>query len=202
MVTSEDPDIAAARSGDRAALDRVLSRLQERLERTVRQRMGAPLRRLFNTSDLFQSAMIDVVRGIGGFQGQDQNSLVGWVVAIIDRTIQDRLRWLQAGKRSPDHELTPRRSAKHISDLASPGTTLSRSSASREELELVRRALASLPTDQKRALELRVFEGKSPTEIAQELARSAEATRSLLLRSRAALLRQVDSLRRREPPNQ
>jgi RNA polymerase sigma factor (sigma-70 family) len=201
MTPPMDADIEAAKRGDRAALDRVLTGLHGRLERTARLRMGAPLRKLFNTSDLLQSAYVDVVRGIETFSGSDRNAFLGWVIAILDRTVQDRLRWLGAGKRASERKEPERGVGSDPPRNRSSIETPSRELSSREDIERVRRALRELPEDQRRAVELKVFEGLDHESIARALERSPDATRSLLLRSRAALLRAVDRLNSEKKPN-
>lgn len=56
-----------------------------------------------------------------------------------------------------------------------------------EAVEVLQVALAGLPVDQRRAIELRFMQGKSPEEAAEVMGKTASAVRSLIHRAKKAL---------------
>lgn len=187
-------DIRLARAGDLLALDRVLIRLQDKLRGIAHQKLGRELRTFLRTSDLLQSAYLDVLRGLQSFEGEDEDKFVGWVLRIIERNAADRRRFFLAEKRKTSLLGTTLRHDAEAHLAATDPEPLSSLGAS-DELHLVGRALLSLPEDQRSILKWKLLEGESHETIAERLNKSELATRSLLLRARAALLLAIDRLR-------
>ncbi|MCA8963506.1 MAG: sigma-70 family RNA polymerase sigma factor [Planctomycetes bacterium] len=181
-------DIAQARRGDRPALDRVLSALQARLRAAATNRLGGPLRAKMATSDLLQTTYVDVVRSIGEFRGEDPESFVAWIMRIMENNLRDRLRFYGRQRRAPEEQLD------QPLDGPDKGPTPSVEAMQVEHLAAVGKALAELPEDQRRVLQMRVFERREYDDIAAAMGRSQGALRMLLSRARATLTMRLDQL--------
>jgi RNA polymerase sigma-70 factor, ECF subfamily len=78
--------VAAARTGDRDALDRLLRRYYDRVHAVCRRIAGAGR----DADDAAQEAMIGIVRGLGRFDGRSAFST--WVYRVATNAALDELR--------------------------------------------------------------------------------------------------------------
>jgi RNA polymerase sigma-70 factor (ECF subfamily) len=139
-----DPDVAAARRGDRAAW----RRLHQRFARLVH---GALLSRVSkqDADDLIQDVFVTALQKLGSLR--DDGAFGGWLLQIA------RARAADLHRRA--------RPASELSD-GLPGT--SASAADRVEALEVLRAIRSLPEAYRETLALRLVEGMSGPEIAEQ----------------------------------
>jgi len=152
------------------------------VERYQRQVYNLCLRMLGNThdaEDVTQGAFISAFKGIGRFKG---GNFKAWLFRIAANACRDQLRLLRRRPASSldalplDLELEDRRAI-------SPEQY-----AINQELgEEIRRALASLPADQRLAVILRDIMGLDYEEIAQATASSLGTVKSRISRGRARL---------------
>jgi RNA polymerase sigma-70 factor (ECF subfamily) len=152
-----DELIAAARRGDRPALDRLLTDARPRLLavalRVVRDRDDA--------EDVVQEALLKVCRSLKRFEGR--SSFSTWLHRIVVNAALDRLRRHGARRERPadddDRDVAP---ADKV-DEQTPERVVSR----RETGAVVRGALARLSPIHREVLELREFEGESYRDLAR-----------------------------------
>jgi len=193
--TPEDPEllelVTAAQAGDRSARDQLLEGHLKDLTVFVRTRLGRALRSRETSQDLAQSVCREALRDLGGFEYRGEASFRRWLFHRAENKIKDRVRFWQREKRSTareealpsgDHELDPGT----YSDLAS-FCTPSRHAASREELERVGAAFATLSPEYREVILLTRVAGLSHAEVAREMGRTPIATRTLLSRALARL---------------
>lgn len=118
-----------------------------------------------------------------------------WLFHITQNVTRNALRrrrrhaWLRLGALLRDEEESFAR-ANERRPVAAPSDSLERS----ERAALVRAAVAGLADRQRAALEMHQFQDRSCAEIAQELALSPEATKSLLYRARLQLREPLSKL--------
>lgn len=186
-------DLRHARGGDRAALDRLLERVQSRLKRLAEGRIGPGLRAKVRTSDVLQSTYLDVVRSVDKFEGDDEDAFVAWVARIMENNIRDKGKYFQARKRREPEG--PTLSLNEADKMKLPGPTPSAEAVRAEDLLLVSRALDGLAEDYRKVIILRMVEGQSHKEIGDALGRTEAATRMLLSRARASLAIELERLR-------
>ncbi len=187
-IDTNQEDIFHARRGDRDALDRLLARLHTRLELIAHNEMGPGLRAKVHTSDLLQSAFLDVVRSVEDFEGETENQFIGWFGRILNHNIRDKVRYFEAQKRrSGDRET--------VSNLEDPNVSPSEGvRITDREIQLTeqtKRALAKLSPQHRKVLELRFSDGLTHKEIGEKLDRTPEAIRVMVCRARSALAMQI-----------
>ena len=187
-IDPNQEDIFHARRGDREALDRLLARLHDRLEIMAHNELGPGLRAKVHTSDLLQSAYLDVVRSVEKFEGETENQFVGWFSRILNHNIRDKVRYFEAQKRRAGDPET-------VSNLEDPNVSPSEGVRINDrEIELTEKtklALAKLSAHQREVLELRFSDGMTHKEIAEKLQRSPESVRVMVCRARSALALQI-----------
>lgn len=139
--------------------------------------------------DVLQDVFLQVWRRAGDFDEQRGRPFT-WLVTLARSRAIDRLRLLAARQRVA--ESAAQTTNEEVSDAATD-------TLHSEQREIVRRALAELPEEQKRTLLLAYFEGLTQTEIASRLGAPLGTVktrmRSGMLKLRELLANQVTSLR-------
>ncbi|HVX95736.1 MAG TPA: sigma-70 family RNA polymerase sigma factor [Polyangia bacterium] len=154
-----DALIDAACSGDRAALNRLLTDARPRLVavamRIVRDRDDA--------EDVVQEALLKVCRSLTRFEGRSAFST--WLHRIVVNAALDRLRRHQARRErhSIDEERDLQPTEADLVDEQTPERVVSR----RETGAFVRGALARLSPSHREVLERREFDGESYSDLAR-----------------------------------
>ncbi len=164
----EDTDLQRARSGDRAALERLLREHHDRIYAVCRRITGNAA----DAADASQEALIAVVRGLPAFDGR--SSLSTWMYRIATNAALDELR--RRGRRATptDRELDHHGDEPLLADRV----------IDRLELD---QALAELPEDFRIPVVLRDVAGLSYAEIEDVLSLPGGTVRSRISRGRAAL---------------
>jgi RNA polymerase sigma-70 factor (ECF subfamily) len=158
-VQDLDALIDAACSGDRAALNRLLTDARPRLVavamRIVRDRDDA--------EDVVQEALLKVCRSLTRFEGRSAFST--WLHRIVVNAALDRLRRHQARRErhSIDEERDLQPTEADLVDEQTPERVVSR----RETGAFVRGALARLSPSHREVLERREFDGESYSDLAR-----------------------------------
>ena len=133
--------------------------------------------------DVVQSAYVRAISHFAGFRGGDGRA---WLLMIVRNSCYDRLRKLGASRQDTDFDETVHSGGRQNPD---PETTLLLA----ERTELVRKALAELPTESREVLILRELEQLSYQEIA-DIARIPVGTvMSRLSRARLRLQQAVSA---------
>ncbi|CAE7229960.1 rpoE [Symbiodinium sp. KB8] len=187
-------DLDAARAGDSAALDRLLTRLEHQFRADAERRVGTALRGRTRVSDVLQDAYVEVVRGIGKFQGSTIREFSAWVTTIIENSARQQHRHLTAKKRKPPSRTTELNALTiaYLRTVSSPLSDLQKV----EDVELVYRALHEVREEHREVIEQLVFAQRPIEEVAAEIDRTEAATRMLLSRARAALTMKLEQLER------
>jgi RNA polymerase sigma-70 factor, ECF subfamily len=176
--------VAAARSGDRNALDQLLRRHYDRAHGVCRRLMG----NVSEADDAAQETMIRVVRGLDSFDGR--SSFSTWVYRIATNTSLDELR--KRGRRPHLHLVDDEgHSPEQVDQLAE------RRVDSVVERLSIDAALASLPDDYRAAVVLRDVADLDYAEIAAVLDIPVGTVKSRIARGRSLL---VERLGNQNPP--
>jgi RNA polymerase sigma-70 factor (ECF subfamily) len=179
------PLVERARAGDRVALDELIGRVKPKLEaaadRLLKGELGTRIRR----SDLIQSALMQIFRGVDNFRGITEPEFAAWALRVLrNESLQSR-RFFSRTKRTGEPSPPP--------EVATPSRVLS----NKEDHALLMKAMQSLDEDQRQALHLKIVEDLPHAEIAARLGKSEGAVRMLVARACRNLALQIDKLENR-----
>jgi RNA polymerase sigma-70 factor (ECF subfamily) len=163
-----------ARAGSSQAAQALLERLRPRLVLWAATRLSPALRAQVDPEDVAQEILLAVHRDLPGFRG-DARAFQAWVFAVGENRIRDLV----------DHHGALKRRAEPRS--AASQTSPSSGAARVEAWVLVKQALAALPEDYRRVVQLVRLEERPYEEVAQVLGRSVNAVRILYCRALKAL---------------
>lgn len=168
--------LARAQTGDRGALEDLVSRYQDRLRRIVRIQLGSSLRRQYDSMDIVQSTFAAALPKIGDLHPRNAAGLLAWLALIATNQIRDAHDHVRAGKRDIARE-------DHAEDaqaaISSGGSRPAEQALLAEVRELLDEEVSKLPDDQRRVVVLRDYCGEDWDRIAVELDRDNGATRQL-----------------------
>ncbi len=174
---ADDPAlVAAARAGDRAAMDSLLRRHYDRIAKLCRRLVNHP----DDSADCTQEALIAVVRGLPGFDGRSAFST--WSHRVATNVCLDHLR--QRSRRPVTSELDDAERLLAPSTAPSPGRRSSEQVVDRVDID---EALARLPLEFRVPVVLRDLYGLDYAEIAQICGVPGGTVRSRIARGRSAL---------------
>ena len=166
--------LAAARRGDRRALDLVTRRISGSLYRFSRGFCRNP----HDAEDVMQDVLAALLSSLSKFRGQ--SSLSSWAY-VVARHSCARRRKRAARQQSLEGE------DGRLPELVDPAAETERSAERRELREALEQAIAELPDSLRHVLVLRDVEGLSAADVARELGLGVRAVKSRLHRARAAL---------------
>jgi RNA polymerase sigma-70 factor (ECF subfamily) len=183
--------IPRAVRGERAALERLLLDHFAPLTAHVARRMPASLQSVVGVEDIVQSTFTNVFQSIEQYELRNDATFLSWLLAIAENQLRDAVRAHKRKKRGGDRIRVQDVPAEEQSSevqlldiLIGPDHTPSRSAARREGMQAIRTALAGLPEEYRRAIELRYFDGYSLEETAILMDRTTGAVRGLVDRAR------------------
>jgi RNA polymerase sigma-70 factor (ECF subfamily) len=189
--------LAAAKSGDGEAADRLFARVRPWLHVLARTQLGQYLRAKADASDVVQAALLEAVRGLGQFRGGTEPEFLAWLRKVLARSIGHEVRrYTGTGARDVGREVSLEQdladsSARLGGVLAADDTSPSgRADRGEQELRLAA-ALARLPDEYRDVILLRNLEGLPHEQVAQRMGRSVGAVRMLWVRALARLRREI-----------
>ena len=184
--------VDGARSGDRAALERLL----ERHERQV-YRFGLKMCRDPEAAkDVLQETLIAAARTVKDFRGASSPST--WLYAIARSfCIKQRRR----SKYAPAHEesIDAAGTGREVLEIADPGRAPDEALSGRQVERALEKAIAELDPMYREILLLRDVEGLSAADVAEAVGVSVEAVKSRLHRARVAVREKVAPVLSGEP---
>jgi len=183
-----DAEKGARSAGDDAEMpgdQRVLMHVAA-LRAYVRLRLGRSLRAREESADIAQSVVREALEDVGRFHGGDPQ-MRAWILKRAENKIRDRVRFWNRDRRTAEREVESTDDDGGVMDIAGSLLTPSRIVSSREELSNLERAFAELDDDHRRVILLARIAGLSHAEVAREMDRSEQATRTLLSRALARL---------------
>jgi RNA polymerase sigma-70 factor (ECF subfamily) len=179
LPTPSDADlIAAARQGDREAIDALVLRYQPLVYRFGQRMCGDA----DAAADVLQDTLLSLARSIAGFRGDA--SLSTWLYTVARRAC---LRKRRRRKLEPSHhEPLDTKTAEDLEEPA-PDRNPERRLVQRQTQAAVTAAIASLKRAEREVLVLRDIEGLSAAEVADVLGLGVAAVKSRLHRARLAV---------------
>jgi RNA polymerase sigma-70 factor (ECF subfamily) len=153
----------------------------------VRLQMGPRLRAKVDASDVVQQAILHAHERRAQFRGATEGEWQAWLRTILANALSTIVRQYNTQARNPRRERSLEaeldRSSSRLegllaADLTSPSERVVRG----EELLRLAHALAKLPDDQRRVVELHYVKGLAVAEVAQRIGRTRPAAVGLLFR--------------------
>ncbi|HSB18601.1 MAG TPA: sigma-70 family RNA polymerase sigma factor [Anaeromyxobacteraceae bacterium] len=186
METPDEKLLEAARAGDRAALDQLLTRHQSRV-----YRFGLKMcRDSEDAKDVLQETLLAVARNVKDFRGA--SSVSTWLYTIARSfCIKKRRRSKFAPEQEEPLDLGPEGEASRIAD---PGRAPDESLAGRQIESALENAIGDLEPMYREVLVLRDVEGLTAPEVAEVMGLTVEAVKSRLHRARLAVREKVAPL--------
>jgi RNA polymerase sigma-70 factor, ECF subfamily len=189
-VTEADPSddslLAAARAGDRHALETLLERHQAHVYRFGMKMCRDPE----DAKDVVQDTLLAMARGVRDFRGA--SSISTWLYTIARSFCikkRRRSKFAPEEERSLDTDLTAE--AKHLAD---PGEDPDQVLAGKEVETALEQAIAGLKPMYREVLLLRDAEGLTAPEVAEVLGVTPEAVKSRLHRARLSVRERIAPL--------
>jgi RNA polymerase sigma-70 factor (ECF subfamily) len=166
----------------------------EYLSLLARLHVDGQLRRQVDPSDLVQQTLLVAHQKLGQFRGRTETELQAWLRAILASQLALAARKLghPAARARSLEESLEESSARLGKLLSSESSSPSKRAMHVESLVALAEALAELPDDQRRALELRYLSGLSVPEVAQAMDRTTVSVTGLLYRGMKALRARAD----------
>jgi RNA polymerase sigma-70 factor (ECF subfamily) len=166
---------------------RPLEEYRDYLGVLVRARLDPRLRGKLDASDIVQQALLKAHQGMGQFRGSTEGELAAWLRQILANSLADAMRAFGPGMRDLAREQVLRAgldesSARLEAWLAADQSSPSQRASREEQVLRLTQALAQLPADQRRAVELKHLHGLSVAETGRQLGKSKAAVVGLLFR--------------------
>jgi RNA polymerase sigma-70 factor (ECF subfamily) len=165
--------------------DLALERFRQYLLSLARLKLGERLQARCDASDLVQQTLLEAHRKRDQFRGQTRAELAAWLRQMLTWGIADALRTEGRGKRDHAQERPLAAGAGDGSTTAEPAADHSSPSyraARNEQFDKLTAALAQLPDDQRRAVELKHLDGCSVADVARLMGKTETAVGGLLRR--------------------
>jgi RNA polymerase sigma-70 factor (ECF subfamily) len=174
---------------------RPLEDYAEYLRLLTRLHLDPRLQGQIDPADVAQQTLLKAHQGRAQFRGDSDAEMAAWLRAILANHLTDLLRKHGRGEAGQGYSLEA--ALEHSSARLGRWLTADQSSPSQkavrqEELLAMARALARLPEDQRKALEMRHLQDRSVTEVSQSMGKSPAAVAGLLRRGMKALRELMD----------
>jgi RNA polymerase sigma-70 factor (ECF subfamily) len=182
-------------NGGDAGPDRPLESYREYLRLLARMNIDPRIRGRIDSSDLVQQTLLKAHEKRDQFRGKTDAEQAAWLRAILANQIADALRRLgrQGGTRQRSlEEALEQSSARLDAWLAAERSSPSQRFIRQERLIEMAGWIASLPEDQRNAVELRHLQGLSVPAAACRMGKSPGAVASLLYRAMKQLRKLMD----------
>ena len=186
--------VQRAKDGDPEALNDLFGRYHTTMVELARRRLGPRLRAKEEADDLAQTTFREATRDFFQYEYRGEDSLLKWLVRILQNKIRDRAEFYSAGKRDASRERPVEgRTGKDGSELPileppSDDLSVTRQVVREEEFAILRQALGELSVDHRRAITLVFFQGMTLRKAGELMdGRSEDAVRMLLRRAEGRL---------------
>ena len=194
MSAAETELIERARRGDRLALERLLIEHAGQLRIHLVQGLPTRVKGLISIDDVVQETLTRAFLKVSQLRGDSSSEFTAWLLAIGNMILIDLVRKETTqgrGGKFRRQELTYDSTTGSVVELLGrlpvDEATASKIVARREGVAALQVAIAGLPSDQRRAIELHLLEGMTLQETSEAMDRSATSVRGLLYRAKVNL---------------
>jgi RNA polymerase sigma-70 factor (ECF subfamily) len=188
--------IRAIRGGSEEAAGRLLECYRPYLTMLARLRAKGTLQQRFDDSDLVQETLVQVHRGLAGFQGTTEAEFTAWMRRILASVSAKHVRHHKQQRRDATLELRLSDGFDNSSNMIGQSLVAFNSSPSeqsikRERAVILAWALSQLPPDYREALVANRLEGLTIAQTAERMGRSVDSIQKLLARGLLELRRML-----------
>ena len=167
--------------------ERPLEAYRDYLRLLARVQLGSRLQAKLDASDVVQQAILQAHEGRAQFRGSTEAEWLAWLRAILANVLAAAARRFGTEARAVGRERSleaelERSSSRLECLLAADQTSPSQRAVRGEELLRLAAALARLPADQRRVVELHYLKGLQVAQVAAELGHTRPAVVGLLFR--------------------
>lgn len=169
------------RSGNPQALADLVERCQTRVHRIVQRRMGPGLRKISDSGDVAQDALIQICKAFPASYPEDQAQFWKWLNGVVENRLRNLAR---SGKRVPPvipNQLQQDAAAE--SDEVNLDQTF--------EQRLLATGLEELTEKHLQVIRLRDFQGMSFVQVGNQMGLNAEAAWALHKRAMISLIKVI-----------
>jgi RNA polymerase sigma-70 factor (ECF subfamily) len=189
MVRPNEVEIMVSRDDLSRRLTASLEQYRNYVFLLARLQLDPRLRSILDPSDVAQLTLLKAQAGRDRFRGENEGELLVWLRKILARVLIDLAR--KHGPRLHGHEFAfeaiEESSVRLEQYFAGDDTSPSRRAVRQEETVRLAEALASLPEDQRTALELKHFHDLTVAQIGRTMDKSPSAVAGLLYRGLRSL---------------
>ena len=192
MLDPVDDAFRRAQQGEAEALGALLESYRSYLRVLAASQISHRLGRRVSASDIVQDTMLAAHRDFGAFRGESPEQFTAWLRQILSRNLFRAIeRHIKTDKRDVRREVSLDQVAGSVdssaaglatlipSDQSTASQIVSRDEQTRRLIDL----LEQLPEHYQQVIMLRNFQGMRFDDIAQQMGRTATATRLLWLRA-------------------
>jgi RNA polymerase sigma-70 factor (ECF subfamily) len=186
--------VVRAKAGDADALNRLFALHQPQLLDVARRRIGARLKLKEEPDDLAQTTFREATRDFKNYEYRGPDSLVRWLMQILQNKIRDKAEFYSANKRDQARERTLSGTSPAGQDPtpgmdpASHDLSVTMHVQREEAFGHLRDALGELSSEHREAITLVFFEGLSLREAGEKMqGRTEDAVRMMLRRAEGKL---------------
>ncbi len=174
---------------DEAEFEALLLDRADQLDRFVRRKLPADVRRVVAAEDVLQEVWTSAYRRISGFEPRGPDDFDRWLRKITESKLVDAIRYARRSKRGGGRRLAQdahRRTDSYLrlfARIAREERTPSSEDAAKEAVHAVQVAVAGLSDDYRYVVVLHHINGQTRGEIADSMGKSQAAVNSLLYRA-------------------
>jgi RNA polymerase sigma factor (sigma-70 family) len=186
--------VRRAQEGDAHALNELFARYHSLMVEIARRRLGPRLRLKEEPDDLAQTTFREATRDFKRYEYRGEQSLLKWLIQILQNKIRDKAEYYSASKRDTslettleppvdaEREFTPQ--FEPVSDDLSVTRLVQRD----ERFDLLRKGLEQLTPEYRQAIALVFFQGLTLKDAGARMGgRSEDALRMMLRRAESKL---------------
>lgn len=188
--------IAAARAGDRIALEKLTEGCRPFLLKIANDELDSGLRVKAAASDLVQETLLEGQEAFARFLGNSEAELLNWLRRILRNNLIDQARkYREAAERDirREKQLDGEKSVSFHKTLEAGEKTPLEGLVELEKQATLEMCLKRLPEEYRRVIEMRHIEGMAFAQIGATLNKSADAARKVWFRALARLRTEMNA---------
>jgi RNA polymerase sigma-70 factor (subfamily 1) len=186
--------VRLAQSGDAEALNELFLRYHGIMLEVARRKLGAKLRRKEDPDDLAQTTFREATRDFKSYQYRGEDSLLRWLIQILQNKIRDKAEFYSASKRDTavetalDGPIDPNKDTPTRMEPPSHDLSVTRQVQRDESFQLLRKAVEQLSPEHRQAITLVFFQGLQLRDAGERMGgKTEDAVRMMLRRAESKL---------------